>query len=89
MNRWSSAGRGMVMIIAAGAFCTALAGCPPRKPTPVATPASDSIRHSYLVPENIISRAIQDTGRSQDTAGSRDTARSHLAGVHRRGVTYS
>jgi hypothetical protein len=38
MSRVHSAGRRTAWILAAGLCCAVLAGCPPRKPQPIATP---------------------------------------------------
>ena len=49
MIRWPNPGRRVLAIMAAGALCITLTGCPPRKPTPVAAPAGSWIGDSTLV----------------------------------------
>ena len=90
MIRWPNPGRRVLAIMAAGALCITLTGCPPRKPTPVAAPAGNWIGDSTLVAirdSSLVGRIsyLVILGAHRDTAASQDTARSYVAGVHRRG----
>ena len=84
MIRWPNPGRHVLAIMAAGALCITLTGCPPRKPTPVAAPAGNWIGDSTLVAirdSSLVGRIsyLVILGAHRDTAASRDTLPAHMS----------